>query len=171
MKQFNLLAGAAMLSGILAGPIAFAASDTDMKGVQAAQVTLGDAVEAAQKAGNGKAIYGKYETREGTGTYEVVVVSGGKTNTLRVDPTTGQAVKAKRDDADKTDKNGAQTIESAQVGLPDAIMTAEKQGGRALEAELDTKDGKTTYEVEIANGDKTDTVWVDVNSGQIVKKS
>jgi uncharacterized membrane protein YkoI len=90
---------------------------------------------------------------------------------MDVDPGTGEAVKTKRDDAAKTDKKGMETIESAQIGLDQAIATAEKQGGKALEAQLDTKKGVTAYEVEIANGDKTDTVWVDVNSGQIIKKS
>jgi uncharacterized membrane protein YkoI len=171
MKMFNLLTGAAMTAAIVAAPLAMAASDADMKGVQAAKVSLGDAIDAAQKSADGKAIYGKYETRNGVGNYEVVVITGGKNETLRVDPNTGDAVKAKQDDAGKTDKDGLQTIESAQVGLDQAIMTAEKQGGRAIEAELDTKKNATAYEITVANGDHSATVWVDVNSGKIIQKS
>ncbi len=170
MTNMKMLAGIGMMAGLLTAP-AMAASSTDIQGVQAAKVSLAEAISAAQKEGDGKAIFAKYHTMNGAGQYEVVVVSGGKTNTMDVDPGTGQAVKAKRDDAGKTDKNGVQAIESAQTGLSDAISTAEKQGGKALEAELDTKKGTTAYEIEIANGDKTDTVWVDVNSGQIIKKS
>ncbi len=171
MNTFKLLTGAAMLTGLTMAPLALAASDADMKGVQAAKISLAQAIQSAQKAGNGKAIYGKYDTRDGVGNYEVVVIAGGKDETLRVDPTTGEAVKAKQDDADKTDKNGVATIQAAQVTLAEAINTAEQQGGRALTAELDTKKNTTAYEIDVANGDHTDTVWVDVNSGQIVKKS
>ncbi len=170
MKQIKLLASAALCAGLLAAP-AFAASSDDMQGVQSAKVSMSDAIMAAQSSDGGKAIYAKYRTSNGAGKYEVVVVANGKTDTMEVDPSTGEAVKAKRDKAGKTDKDGMNTIESAQTGLAQAIQAAEKQGGRALEAELDTKKGATAYEVKVANGDKTDTVWVDVNSGQIVSKS
>jgi uncharacterized membrane protein YkoI len=170
MMKFNLLAGVALMSGLLAAPV-FAASSTDMQGVQAAKVSLSGAITAAQKMGNGKAVRAEYRTEDGAGKYEVVVVSGGKTNTMDVDPTTGQAVRAKRDDTGKSDKEGAEAIESAQTGLGDAIMAAEKEGGKALEAKLDEKEGMAAYKVEVANGDKTATVWVDAGSGQIIKKS
>jgi len=170
MKQMKLLVSAAFCTGMLTAP-AIAASSTDIQGVQSAKVSLSDAIMAAQKTDNGKAIYAKYHTDEGVGKYEVVIVANGKTDTMDVDPNTGEAVKAKRDDAAKSEKNGVNTIESAQTGLVQAIQTAEQQGGKALEAELDTKKGSTAYEVRVANGDKTDTVWVDVNSGQVIKKS
>jgi uncharacterized membrane protein YkoI len=170
MNKFKMLAGVAVYAALAAVP-AMAASITDIQGVQAAKVSLSDAIDAAQKSGDGKAIFGKYHTMNGAGQYEVVVVAGGKTNTMDVDPTTGEAVKAKRDDAAKSDKKGVEAIEGAQTPLDQAIATAEKQGGKALEAELDTKKGMTAYEIEIANGDKTDTVWIDVNSGEIIKKS
>jgi uncharacterized membrane protein YkoI len=171
MNSYKLLSTAALIAG-LAAPAAFAASSTDAKDVQNTKISLADAITAAQNASSGgKAIYGKFHETHGVGQYEVVVVNNGKTNTLDVDPTTGQAVKAKRDDAGKADKKGEATVESAQTGLAEAINTAEKQGGRALEAELDTKKDKTAYEIEVANGDTTSTVWVDVNSGEIIKKS
>jgi uncharacterized membrane protein YkoI len=171
MNYLKILASTALVVGF-AAPATFAASSTDAKDVQNAKMSLADAVKAAQEAESGsKAIYGKFHVTNGVGKYEIVVVNNGKTDTLVVDPTTGDAVKAKRDSADKTDKKGEATIESAQTTLAAAIDTAEKQGGRALEAELDTKKNTTAYEIEIANGDSTSTVWVDVNSGDIIKKS
>ena len=170
MNYSKLLASAALIAGF-AAPAAFAASSTDAKDVQTTKVSLADAITAAQNAGSGKAIYGKFHETHGVGKYEVVVVNNGKTDTYEVDPSTGEAVKAKRDDAAKADKKGEATIQSAQTGLATAINTAEKQGGRALEAELDTKKNTTAYEIEVANGDNTSTVWVDVNTGQIIKKS
>jgi uncharacterized membrane protein YkoI len=171
MNQMKLLASAALFAA-LATPAAFAASSNDVKDVQNAKMSLSDAIQAAQKVESGKAIYGKFHDTNGIGKYEVVVVnSSGKTDTLEVDPTTGEAVKAKRENAPNTDKKGEAVIENAQVGMAEAITTAQAQGGRAMEAELDTKDNKTTYEIKLANGDNTSTVWVDVNSGQIVKKS
>ena len=171
INTLKWLTGAALMVGLVAPSSAFAASDANIHGVQAAQVSLADAVTAAQSAAAGKAIYGKYDTRDNAGVYEIVVVSEGKTNTMDVDPATGKAIKAKREEAGKTDKKGAMTIEKAQVGLSAAISTAEMEGGKALEAMLDTKKNATAYEVEVANGDKTSTVWVDVNTGKIIKKS
>ncbi len=156
--------------GAMAAPV-LAASNSDLQGVQSAKMSLSDAISAAQKASNGKAIYGKYHTENGTGDYEVVVVANGHDETYKVDPNTGEAVKAKQDNASKTDEKGESVIQSAQTSLSEAIRTAQKEGGKAMEAKLDTEKGTTAYEVEVANGDHTSKVWVDVNSGKIVRKS
>ncbi|HLG86894.1 MAG TPA: PepSY domain-containing protein [Alphaproteobacteria bacterium] len=173
MRLTHLTASAA-LSALLAGaPVALAASDSDLQGVESAKMTLSQAIMAAQKSDNGKAIFAKYETHNGVGNYVVTIVgANGQKDTVNVDPQTGQATKAAETSSGSSSQAGAQTIENAKVGLTQAIQTAEaKGGGKAMRATLDTEKGKTAYKIELANGNKSDTVWVDANSGSIINRS
>ena len=172
MTNSRLLAGAAILVCLAGAPTAFGASDTDIQGVQSAKLTLSDAIMKAQKQDSGKAIFGKYETHNGTGNYVVTLVTAdGKKDTMNVDPATGQATKAERANSGSSSEAGAQTIEQAKIGLTDAIKTAEQAGGKAMRATLDTDKGRTAYKVELAAGTKTTTVWVDATSGQTFDSS
>jgi uncharacterized membrane protein YkoI len=173
MFNSKLLAGAAILAGLAGGPAALAASDTDIHGVMSAKLSLSDAIQKAQKQDNGKAIFGKYETKNNAGNYVVTVVrADGKKDTMNVDPQTGQATKSEEASSGSSSQGGAQTIEQAKVGLTEAIKTAEAQGGKAMRATLDTDKGKTAYKIELAMANnKTQTVWVDANSGQVFDSS
>lgn len=172
MTNSKLLTSTAILLCLAGTPAVLAASDTDIKNVQSAKLSLSDAVVKAQKQDSGKAIFAKYETKNGVGNYVVTIVTmNGKKDTLNVDPQTGQATKSDQTSSGSSSQSGAQTIENAKVGLTDAIKTAEAQGGKAMRATLDTDKGKTAYKIELANGSKTMTVWVDADSGQVFDSS
>ena len=172
MTISKLAAGAAMLATMTVAPALLAASDTNIKGVESAKMSLSEAVMAAQKEDSGKAIFAKYDTADGAGNYLVTVVTAaGKKDDVKVDPMTGQATKASVSNSGSTSRAGAQTIEQAKLGLTDAIQKAEMNGGKAMRATLDTEKGKTAYKVDLAQGDKSHTVWIDANSGSLLSRS
>ncbi|MDB5367365.1 MAG: hypothetical protein JWM77_3292, partial [Rhodospirillales bacterium] len=150
MRSNKILAATA-LATLLVGSAAFAGTKEDFDTVSKAKHSLADAVSAAEKAAGGKALEGKFETERGVSKYEVTVVQNGKRDILNVDPTTGQAVKAKEKTAGSGDQKEAQTITSAKTGLAQAIAAAEQQsGGKALEASLEKSSSNPVYEVKVA---------------------
>ena len=62
---------------------------------------------------------------------------------------------------------------NARVTMQEAVRTAEASvpGGKAKETHLETESGRTVYEVELVdNTNNTRTVWVDAQTGRIVKR-
>jgi uncharacterized membrane protein YkoI len=61
---------------------------------------------------------------------------------------------------------------NARITMQEAVRTAEASvpGGKAKETHLETEGGRTVYEVELVDStNNTRTVWVDAQSGRIVK--
>ena len=62
---------------------------------------------------------------------------------------------------------------NARISMQEAVRTAEASvpGGKAKETHLETDGGRTVYEVEMVDTtNNTRTVWVDAQSGRIVKR-
>ena len=68
---------------------------------------------------------------------------------------------------------GQETMaKNARITMQEAVRTAEASvpGGKAEETHLETESGRTVYEVELVDSaNNTRTVWVDAQSGRIVK--
>lgn len=68
---------------------------------------------------------------------------------------------------------GQETMaKNAKISMQQAVRTAEASvpGARAKETHLESEGGRTVYEVELVdNTNNTRTVWVDAQSGRIVK--
>lgn len=68
---------------------------------------------------------------------------------------------------------GQETMaKNARISMQEAVRTAEASvpGGKAKETHLETEGGRTVYEVEMVDtANNTRTVWVDAQSGRIVK--
>ena len=68
---------------------------------------------------------------------------------------------------------GQETMaKNAKISMQQAVRTAEASvpGGKAKETHLESEGGRTVYEVELVdNTNNTRTVWVDAQSGRIVK--
>lgn len=61
---------------------------------------------------------------------------------------------------------------NAKISMQHAVRTAEASvpGAKAKETHLESEGGRTVYEVELVdNTNNTRTVWVDAQSGRIVK--
>jgi uncharacterized membrane protein YkoI len=69
---------------------------------------------------------------------------------------------------------GQETMaKNARISMQEAVRTAEASvpGGKAKETHLETEGGRTVYEVEMVDTtNNTRTVWVDAQTGRIMKR-
>ncbi len=69
----------------------------------------------------------------------------------------------------KVMENDALAIESAKIGLTQAVTAAEQHvGGKASRAEYEKHNGQWVFDVEVVNGKKVMDVKVDPASGKVI---
>lgn len=144
-----------------------------LKALQAAKITLAQAIDAAEARTPGRAIEADFEVENNVGQYEIKMLGAdGKLVEHHVDATSGQVTKSEnhRIESFFTRLKPAD-VQNARTSLKQAIATAEqKAGGRATKAEIEREASSLRYKITVANGDRTQEVNVDVN-GQIVSQN
>jgi len=142
--------------------------------MQNLKVSLSQAIDTAEKQGQGKAIDAAFK-RDGTaGPYEIKVLSdnGNKLVEYKVDGNSGQVTGTDNQPIEKYfTRLKPADIANARTSLKQALATAEKQagGGKAIDAEGDREGSGVQYRVTVANGDHTQDVRIDGN-GQGVSR-
>jgi hypothetical protein len=147
---------------------------------EAAKVSLRDAVEAAEIEG-GRAIDAAYrQVREmgclerDAGYYDVTVLIDDKLSLVSVDAASEQIVPRKQQGLGRdiggqfferlfegSPEKHARAAARMQVHLHQAIDTAEKAGGKAMEARADEKGGRAGYTLKLVDRGKLRLTWVD----------
>jgi len=148
-------------------------SADDVRGIQNLKVSLSQAIDTAEKQGQGKAIDAEFN-RDGTaGHYEIKVLSdnGNKLVLYRVDGNSGQVTGTDNQPIEKYfTRLKPADIANARTSLKQALATAEKQAnGKAIDAEVEREGSGVQYRVTVANGDRTQDVRIDGN-GQVVSR-
>ena len=155
-----LLAGGAMLAVVaLHGPLARAATEStaEEQAFSKAKVSLSDAIKAAEQNTQGKVLGIEFDERQQQPTYTARILHNGKEAIVHVNANCGQVMgqptKIAKGKLDSEDKAEGTDLQNAKVTLTDAVKTAEqKTGGKAMDAQLTTRQGKPVYEVEVAHG-------------------
>jgi uncharacterized membrane protein YkoI len=140
-----------------------AQADSAKREVQAmsgVKISLTDAIRAAEREGNGKAIDADYRAASsGVGSYDVKVLSndGTKLMKYRLNAATGKLESAGNEAFEKVfTRLKAQDISSAPTSLVSAIHMAEQHaGGKALDADVEHTGDTVRYEVKVAKTDGT----------------
>lgn len=112
------------------------------------------AINAAVESSSGSAVKASYDEDNGTGVYEVDVVSGGQTSEVTVDATSGQVVETRSESSDRDD-----AVDLTRLGgdLASIVAMAESQTGDKVIA-IDAEHHKGSFvgmEIETANADGT----------------
>ncbi|EIM24456.1 PepSY domain-containing protein [Microvirga lotononidis] len=140
---------------------------------RSAKVSLSQAVEAAEKQGQGRATEAEFEVKDGGGQYEIKVLSntGDKLTKFKLDANSGQVVETENQPFERYfTRLKPADFQSAKVSLKDAIAAAEQRvGGKATDAEVEREGNAVQYEIDVATADKTQEIKVDAN-GQVVAK-
>lgn len=149
---------------------------------QAAKLTLLDAVEAAEFEG-GMAIdaaywqvkeYGRLERNAGY--YDVTVLLQDLLSLVSVDAASEQ-VQPRKDQGFGRELGGQfferifegcseariATAQKVRIHLHQAIAMAEKDGGRSIEARVQSRDGKPGYTIKLVDRDTLRLAWVDAS--------
>src|SRR5215207_353260 len=148
-------------------------SASDVQAIQNLKVSLSQAIDTAEKQGQGKALDAEFK-RDGTaGHYEVKVLSdnGNKLVLHRVDGNSGQVTGSDNQPLEKYfTRLKPADVANARTSLKQALATAEKQAnGKAIDAEVEREGSGVQYKVTVASGDRTQDVRIDGN-GQVVSR-
>ena len=146
--------------------------------LQRAKVSLKDAVAAAETGGGRTpdADYRQHEElgclRNNPGVYDVTVFAGGMISVVSVDAASGHvgpqeqagvmnAIFHEGEHFEGSPADMARMIPRLSLNTSQAIGVAEAQGGRAMSAWIEAKDGKPGYTVKVVEGGKVRVMWVD----------
>jgi uncharacterized membrane protein YkoI len=148
---------------------------------EAARVSLKDAIATAE-AGDGKALDADYRQDEemgcltnDPGVYDVTVLASGRINTMSVDART-RAVGPREASGVMNALLGGSPFEGSPadmarmmprlaVDISQAIDLAEKQGGKAMTAWIEAKNGRAGYTVKLVERGKVRETWIDGERG------
>lgn len=171
----------ALVFGGVAAAVAKAESGRNeaaaVQALDAAALSLGDAIRAAEAAGHGLVTGAEFEVNGGAPYFDVTTEAGGTEIDHRIDPMTGAILASTPDaeapgsdgdsDADEVEERAA--LQAVKVSLLQAIASAEAQGGKALAAEYEQEDGALAIEIEVADeSGKIGEVMVDAQTGQVL---
>jgi len=144
---------------------------------EAARVSIADAIAAAE-AGGGTAIDADYRQDEelgcvggNPGVYDVTLLTGRTIGVVSVNART-RAVGPREEEPAMTALFGsAPTFEGSpadmaglvprlSMNIAQAVAEAEKQGGKAMAAWIERKDGRPGYTVKLVDRGRVNVVWV-----------
>lgn len=160
-SRFALVA--AFTAGSAAAMVSGPAGAADAA-AQNVKVPIAQAIEAAEKAGMGKATEADFDDDKG-GRWEVKVLAdgGNKLTEFYVDPNSGQVTGQEEQTFEKYFVMlKPENFQKAQVQLKDAIAAAEALAkGKATSAEVERDGEAVSYEIDVATTDGDKDVKVD----------
>jgi len=174
----GLLAGAAMLTDALA------AVEGSAQAPAQPQISLVQAVRAAEQRTGGRAKKAEIERERGVYVYEIKTVSKDSSAKVHVDPTSGSVLRVStpgfisgttrvfdRDDQ-REDQAAFARLEASSIPLGGAIDLAEKAiGGRAVKAALKSRHGSMLFEASVMKDSTAHKVLIDLATAKVVTSS
>jgi uncharacterized membrane protein YkoI len=151
-------------------------ADEDARAAANAQISLTEAIHAAEKADGGKAVEAELEgSKRGQARYMVEVLStdGKKLTEYTINASTGKVERTESEPVEKLlTRVQPNDLQTTQTTLISAIREAEQHtNGKVIDAETETDDGALHYELKVAMADgKTSKVKVDGATGKIATR-
>jgi uncharacterized membrane protein YkoI len=178
MKLDRILSSS-LLAGLAVAALPALASATAVPGanveksLQAAKITLAQAIATVEKQTSGKITHAAFEEESGKDGYVVTAYTAGKMQTMWVDPQSGAATVVARPSPDEAavatqDQADLPALNSGKATLSQAVALAEQHdGGYAYDASLQKHNGLIAIDVDVLKNGKLSTVWVDPAAGKI----
>ena len=147
----------------------------DVSAFARGRLSIVQAIDAAGKARNGRVIEIGFFRLHGAGSYDATIGAPDGLHYVRVDARTGAVRKGDRRDVprDELDPQGLRdlaTIGSVEIGLAQAVNSAEKvTGGNAIAAGVEQLGGIPQYYVQTVNKRKLEAVIVDPRTGRAAR--
>ena len=176
MKLLSVLATSTLLTlGATTSTLAFSATPTQNTKTQTAQtkvvqstISIDQAINIAKR--NAQGVVKSVEFDSDDNQYEVELVSGTTNYKVELDASTGKIVKSKQKKLSTSDTQKYAPLTNAKVSLTQALKNANNTvKGQVTEAEFDTENGQPVYEVKIVKAGEKHKVYVDVNTGKVIK--
>jgi uncharacterized membrane protein YkoI len=166
----KIVIGAIALS--LAAGAGYAASKADMRALGSAKLSLTDAIQAAEKEGNGRAVDADVETKQGGARYAVEVLSsdGKKLTEYKLNADTGKVEATRNEPIEKMVKRAKpEDLQNVKTSLTEAIRAAEQEtSGKVIGAQTEGSGANIRYDLKVAKPDgKTEKVKISGATGKV----
>ena len=173
MIRFGSTAAALATAALLGfAPLTHAAVRHHYDEAVKANVSLVQAVESGERAGQGKATSAEFDVENNRPIWEVQVLSPTGMNEYKVDASTGQVLKVEQEHIRgkiTTRLTGLKLdqLQGAAMPLSQAVATAEgKLGGKAVKVEVEHEHHAIQYDVFVRKAGKTDHVKIAAADGE-----
>ena len=139
-----------------------------------AKVSLGQAVQLAEKADQGKTLDAEFDIEKGHPLWEIKTLGSAGVKEYKVDATTGTILKIEDENIRGRLTNfitgmNMKDLDAAKMTLPQAIAMAEKSvNGKAVKVEVEHEHRGIQYDISVRGGDSTKKVKVDGANGKVM---
>lgn len=145
----------------------------EIQAFENAKVSLSDAISAAEKHTQGKAMDAAFADYNGGPAYQVKTFQHDAVWDGIIDATSGEIIgegeTTSESDLDRDDKAELAAFKTAGHTLLQALKAAEEHaGGKAIDGGLEEVDGKVVYEIDVVKNGTLETVDVNPESGQVI---
>ncbi|MBV8804084.1 MAG: PepSY domain-containing protein, partial [Sinobacteraceae bacterium] len=134
------------VAAVVGATVLHAADKTDAQAIQGARMSMTEAIQMAERQGNGKAIDAKFGATKEGGQYAIEVLSndGKKLTEYKLDSSSGRISAAGNEPFERVfTRLTPEDLEQAQTSLSRAISTAEREtGGKVVKAETERSGDK-----------------------------
>lgn len=174
MRNSTFLPSAFVFATLMAGAhITLAASPSEMQALSRAKLSLTQAIEAAERQGEGKAIEAEFEAGDNQASrYEVKVLGRDKLVSYTLDADTGKVLETSNEAIEKLfTRLEPDDVRGARTTLAQAIGIAEQHtNGKVIEAEVDREGDSVRYDLTVARSDGGEReLEIDAANGKIVE--
>ena len=174
MRSFPVFSSAFALAVLATGAnVAVAAESAEFQALSRAKLSLTQAIETAERHGEGKAIDAEFQNgRAQSPRYEVKVLGRDKLAAYTLDADSGKVLQTSNEAIEKLfTRLQPDDVRGARTTLAQAIGVAEQSAnGKASDAEVDREGDSLRYEVTILKSDGSEReLEVDGVSGKIVE--
>lgn len=153
-------------------PLTHAAVRTHYDDALKATVSLAQAVESGERAGQGKTIGVEFDVENDHPIWEVKVLSASGVNEYKVDASSGQVLKVEQEHLRgkiTTAVKGLKLdqLQGVALPLPQAVASAEsKLGGKAVKVQVEHEHHAIQYDVFVRKPGKTQHVKIEAGGAQ-----
>ena len=139
-----------------------------------AKVSLGQAVQLAEKPDQSKTLNAEFDIEKGHPLWEVKTLGAAGVREYKVDANTGAILKVEDEHIRGRLTNfitgmNMKDLDAAKTTLPQAIMMAEKSmNGKAVKVEVEHEHNGIQYDISVRSADATRKVKVDGATGKVM---
>jgi uncharacterized membrane protein YkoI len=174
MRSFRFLYATFAVTILMTGAqITVAATPAELQALSRAKLSLTQAIEAAERQGDGKAIEAEFEARDNQASrYEVKVLGRDKLVAYTLDADTGKVLETSNEAIEKLfTRLQPDDVRGARTTLAQAIGIAEQHtNGKVIDAEVDREGDSVRYDLTVAKSDGSEReLEIDGASGRIVE--
>jgi len=172
LKTYYVVAAA--ISSLFCMASAQATGTREALALEAATVSLVQAVDIGEKKGGGRAVGAEFDIEKDRAIWEIKILGVDGVMEYKVDAQSGQVVKIEDEHVRGKLMNfvtgtNLTDLESVKTTFAQAVAMAEREAnGKAVKVEVEHEHDQVQFDVFVRSGDKTEKVKIDAMTGKVL---